>query len=343
MPKTLCGYELTDVRKSLREAIGRRDRRAAHRWTAELVATPGAIASLWAVYWMSLETAADGNPTMPILLSQVWLNLSQIAMLATEWAAFRNDEKVRRTVAEITTRLLDYPRQPIVTWPSKDVALYDVSTVQSGTSAVAADSQVVLSVWSRNHDSMDLRQLGGHWIEALQRGDLRIALSIIMWSLLPTTKIQCGTRGPASASVPAGARNSPMWFWFSLGAALLKNASAHPGWLTMHDDTVEAMTLHYKRWSPTDRLRIFLFWTMQIRAVLSNSVVSWSITPVNVVDVDLPYKEIAAEMAGGSADTITHEQPEKVLKKDAEKSKLSRVEEKMKAADDKVLALLGIN
>ena len=339
MPKTLCGYELTDVRKSLREAIGRRDRRAAYRWAAELVATPGAIASLWAVYWISLETAADGNPTMPILLSQVWTNLSQNAMIVSDWAAFRNDEKVRRTVAEITTRLLDYPRQPIVTWPSKDVALYDVSTVQSGPSAVAADSQIVLSVWSRNHDSMDLRQLGGHWIEALQRGDLRIALSIIMWSLLPTTKLQCGPRGPAS--LPAGARNSPMWFWFSLGAALLKGTSAHPGWLTMHDDTVEAMTIHYKRWTATDRLRIFLFWTMQIRAVLANSHIQWSVSPVNIVDVDLPYKEIAAEMAGGSADTITHE-PEKVLKKDAEKSKQSRVEEKMKAADDKILAMMGI-
>jgi hypothetical protein len=227
-----------------------------------------------------------------------------------------------------------------VTWPSKDVTLYDVSTVQSGPAAVAADSHVVLSVWSRNHDSMDLRQLGGHWIEALQRGDLRIALSIIMWSLLPTTKIQCGSRGPAS--LPAGARNSPIWFWFSLGAALLKEAAAHPGWLTMHDDTVEAMTIHYKRWSSTDRLRIILFWTMQIRAVLANSHVQWSLIPVNVIDVDLPYKEIAAEMAGGSADTITHE-PEKVLKKDAEKSKQSRVEEKMKAADDKILAMMGIN
>jgi hypothetical protein len=57
--KTICGYELTDVRKSLRGAIGRRDRRVAQRWAAELVATPGAIGSLWAALWLSCENARN--------------------------------------------------------------------------------------------------------------------------------------------------------------------------------------------------------------------------------------------------------------------------------------------
>lgn len=335
-PKTICGYDLTDVRKSLREAVGRRDRRAAQRWTAELVATPGAIGSLWAALWLSCETTMEGNPTLPILLSQVWANVANSAKaVGAEWAAFRNDEKIRLTVAEMTSRILDYPRQPIITWPSKEVALYDVSTTLDARSSATADSSIVLSCWSRNHDSMELRQLSGHWIDALQRGDLRISLSIMLWSLLPTTKIQCGSRGPAS--LPTGARASVMWFWFNLGASILKSLNVHAGWLTMHDVIVEAMTVQYKRWSSADRLKILLFWTIQIKAAMSGSVVSWSLGPVAVTDVDLPYKEIAAEIAGG---TIVEQAKE--VPKTKQESKQTRVEKQMKEADDQILALLGV-
>jgi hypothetical protein len=334
--KTTCGYDLVDVRKSLREAIGRRDRRATNRWAAELVVTPGAIGSLWSTYWLSCESGADGNPTLPILLSQTWTTLVEKAHAsATDWPSFRNDEGVRRAVAEMSCRLLDYPRQPTVALPSKEIALYDVSTMLDKTSPAMADSQIVLSIWSRNHDSMELRQLAGHWIECLTKGDTRIALSIIVWSLLPSTKIKCGPRGPKG---PAAAKGSPIWYWFSLGAALLKGSSVHPGWLTFHDVTVEAMTDHYRRWSSVDRLRIMLFWTMQIKASLTSKE-TWSIKPVEITvgEIDLPYKEIANEILSPAAPVA-----KMIADPESKESKKSKLDQQMKDADEQILAMLGI-
>ena len=351
--KTLCGYELPDVRKSLREAIGRRDRRAAHRWAAELVATPGAIGSLWASFWLSCETSMDGNPTFPILLSQKWAELVDTATrLAGDWAAFRNDETVRKTVMDITIRLLDYNRQAIITWPSKEVALYDVSTTLEKVSPPTADSPVVTSVWSRNHDCMELRQLAGHWIEALSRGDIRIALSIVLWTMLPTTKIKCGPRGPPSS------RTGAMWYWFSIGSSLLKSLGAHPGWLTMHDVTIEAMTEHYKRWSSTERLKILLFWIIQIKAAMvrSNDTTLWSIKSVQmtVEEIDLPYKEIAVEFSNQGAPVIQappvvqappagQKKEPKPTKSKKQESGEAKIMEKINEGDSQIMALLGIS
>ena len=341
---TICGYDLGEVRKSLREAIGRRDRRAANRWAAELVVTPGAIGSLWASYWLACEASADGNPTLPILFGQTWATLvAKAQSCSTDWAQFRNDEGVRRSVAELTCRLLDYPRQSVPSLPAKEVALYDVSTVLEKVSPASADSPVVLGVWSRNHDSMELRQLAGHWIDAIQKGEMRIALSILVWSLLTTTKVKCGARGPNK--VPATAKSSPMWYWFSLGASLLKAGNAHPGWLTFHDMTVEAMTDHYRRWSPTERLKILAFWTFNLRASLSSKE-SWSIQPVTLTteEIDLPYKEIAAELAGkhSPAPQSAPSGHKEQTPKDEKASKESKLSQKIKDADDTIMAMLGI-
>ena len=347
---TTCGYDLAEVRKSLREAIGRRDRRAANRWAAELVVTPGAIGSLWASYWLACEASTEGNPTLPILFGQTWATLVQKAQAcATDWAQFRNDESVRRAVAELTCRLLEYPRQSMPSLPAKEVALYDVSTVLEKAMPASADSSVVLSIWSRNHDSMELRQLAGHWIDAIQTGELRLALSILVWSLLPSTKLKCGARGPKQ--VPATAKGSPMWFWFSLGSSFLKAANAHPGWLTFHDMTVEAMSDHYRRWSPTERLKILAFWTLNLRACLSSRE-TWSIkaVPLTTEEIDLPYKEIATELAGkhsgliqqASTTSKTLGSKEAQTPKDEKALKELKLSQKMKDADDTVLAMLGV-
>lgn len=342
---TTCGYDLAEVRKSLREAIGRRDRRAANRWAAELVVTPGAIGSLWASYWLACEASTDGNPTLPILFGQTWTTLVQKAQAcAADWAQFRNDESVRRAVAELTCRLLEYPRQSMPSLPAKEVALYDVSTVLEKISPASADSAVVLSIWSRNHDSMELRQLAGHWIDAIQTGELRLALSILVWSLLPSTKLKCGPRGPKQ--IPATAKSSPMWFWFSLGSSFLKAKGVHPGWLTFHDMTVEAMTDHYRRWSPTERLKILAFWTLNLRACLSSKE-TWSIkaVPLTTEEIDLPYKEIATELASkhvSQSQTSTTSKTQTQTPKDEKTSKETKLAQKMKDADDTVLAMLGV-
>jgi hypothetical protein len=166
--------------------------------------------------------------------------------------------------------------------PVKDVALYDVSTILEKPMPASADSPIVLGVWSRNHDSMELRHLAGHWIDSLHSGEMRLSVSILVWSLLPTTKLKCGPRGPS------GSKDSPIWYWFSLGAALLKAKSLHPGWLTFHDTTVDAMKTHYRHWSAAERLKILMFWTFPNTSLFTElamymSIILLSMFPGNVV------------------------------------------------------------
>jgi hypothetical protein len=355
---TLCGYALADVRKSLREAIDHRDTRAAKRWTAELVATPGAVGSLWAAYWLAwaaAQGAGSASPTLPILLRQTW---SDVVAAANEyvgnpsgggWTAFRNDPHVRAAASEMTVRLLSMPRQTPVVWPTKEIILYDVSLMRDTSPPAATDGAVVMSVWSRDDDSMDLRLMAGRFLDALERGDLRVALSAVMWSLLPHSQqsiplpLRVGDRGPAA--LPLKVRHSPLWFWLDLGKAFLNSRpNIHRGWPTFHAAVAEAFKLHYKRWTHGERMRMLLAWILQLRAVLEEQPARlWVADPVNqtLAEVDQPYKEIAAEMANPNAAIV---RPEKAVKpeEDSKKARQAKIEEKMSAADAAVMAALGL-
>jgi hypothetical protein len=112
----------------------------------------------------------------------------------------------------------------------------------------------------------------------------------------------------------------------------------------MHDDIVAAVTDHYKRLSANDRLRIVLFWILQLRASILDGEGQglWSIKSVTVSDVDLPYKEIAAEIAGGASVQQEVEKQSKKTEKTEKQAQQSKMEEKMKVADEQIMALLGI-
>ena len=346
---TLCGYTLADVRKSLREAIDQRNRRAAQRWTAELVATPGAVGSLWASYWLSWavsQGAGSASPTIPILLKQSWASITTAAHeLEGDWAAFRNEPEVRACAAEMTTRLLDQPRQTPVVWPSKEITLYDVGTMRSTDPPVASDGPIVLRVWRRDEDGMDMRLLAGHWITALEVGDIRRALAAVAWTLMPTAQqglslpLKCAQRGPDT--LPSKTRASPLWFWLEMGRAFLGGRQGiHRGWPTMHAAIAEAFRLHYKRWTALERMRLLLAWNLQIRAALTpQSLEIWTANPLQQTldTIDLPYKEIAAELADPNAAILRDPQP-----KTKEVSQKSRSEAKMAEADAAIMAALGL-
>lgn len=340
-PDTICGYGLADVRKSLRDMIDRRDRRAAHRWTAELVATPGAVGSLWASYWLAWavsQGAGSASPTIPILLKQSWSTMSAAAHeLDGDWAAFRNEPEVRACAAEMTTRLLDQPRQTPVVWPSKEITLYDVGIMRSTNPPVAADGPIVLAIWRRDEDAMDLRVMAGHWITALEAGDIRKALAAVAWTMQQTT-LKCADRGPSSLTPKV--RSSPLWFWLELGRVWYsKWVGVHRGWPTMHTAITEAFRIHYKRWSLLERMRLLLAWNLQIRASLVPQPAElWMAPPIRqtLVDIDLPYKEIAAELADPKGVLL------KSPPKEKEPSKQSRMESKMAEADAAIMASLGL-
>lgn len=348
---TICGYALADIRKSLRDAIDRRDVRAANRWSAELVTTPGAVGSLWASYWLAWATAQGAgkpNPVIPILLRQTWSSISETAALyITEsdvevgWASFRNDSDVRAAVGDMTTRLLIQPRPTPVIWPSKEITLYDIDAAPP---TAAADSPIVMKVWQRGADAMEMRQMAGHFLEALERGDLRLALSAVAWTQLPTVSLQVAERGPSA--LPQKSRTSPIWFWLDLGKAMLldRSDSLHRGWLTMHNAISEAFSCHFKRWSAVERMRILLAWILQLRAVyIPEPEGLWVADNIQLTaeEIDLPYKEVAAELADPQAIIMPVPVPsnkKKTTKENREKS----MEAKIAEADAVIMAAYGL-
>jgi hypothetical protein len=356
--QTLCDYTLTDVRRSLRDAIDRGDRRAAYRWTAELVATPAAVGSLWASYWVAWATAAGGpSPTLPILLRQTWDSITDgahhhLTAQATTgtpgWVAFRNDPEVRGIAAEVTTRLLDLPRQTPIVWPNKEIILYDVDAIRAGPVPAAADSPHVLSVWQREDDALELRLMAGRVLAALERGELRPALSGIAWTLLPAAaaELKIGARGPATLTPKQ--RASPIWYWLEIGRAYLATRTGlHRGWPTAHRAIHEAFKTHWRRWSATERMRILLAWILQIRATMTPQPESlWVAPPLRLMtaDIDRSYQEIAAELADPDAPirAPTEAPSAPLTEKEQKRQATAAMEEKMAAADAKIMAMMGL-
>jgi len=355
-PDTLCGYSLPDVRSSLRTSIDRRDARAAHRWTAELVATPGAVGSLWSSYWMAwaaAQGAGSASPTLPILLKQGWAEIATKAQeYGGDWVAFRNDSDVRASAADMTIRLLTQSRQTPVVWPSKELILYDVGTMRDSSPPSAADGPVVMAVWQRNEDAMEFRMMAGRWLTFLESGDLRAALSAVAWTLLPTAQqglpqpLKMAERGPASVGT-AKARASPLWFWLEVGRQWLlqRGTTVHRGWHTMHVAISEAFRQNYKRWTAPDRMRLLLAWILQLRAsLLPQPAELWTAPPIHIngAEIDLSYKEVAAELADPvTAIQVAEKKPGKTKEDDGKKAALTRAEAKMAEADAAVYAALG--
>jgi hypothetical protein len=366
MPKveTLCGYELADVRRTLRDAIDKRDYRAAHRWTAELVATPGAVGSLWSSYWLAwaaAQGAGSPSPTIPILLRQSWTTITELVQSHSAelngkpefWKTFRNDPAVRALAAEMTVRLLAQARQTPVVWPSKEIILYDVSMMRDAPVPAAVDSPVVREVWQRGDESMELRMMAGRWIDALQKGDIRAALSAVAWTLLPTaqqslqTPLKVVERGPATLT--AKQRASPIWFWLAMGRALImsRGSTIHRGWNTMHAAIAEAFRLHFARWTAVDRMRILLAWILQLRATYlpqPDSLWSAPATQQHAAEIDLPYKEIAGELADPARVVIQHEKAPTptMTAKDEKKVQAARMESQLMEADAQIMKMMGL-
>jgi hypothetical protein len=351
---TICGYELADVRRSLRDAIDRRDRRVAFRWAAELVATPGAVGSLWAACWLAWATiTGSASPTLPILLRQDWEKMTTYAHAhGGDWIAFRNDPPVRALAAEITTRLLTQTRQTPVIWPAKELVLYDIGTFRESPVPAAADGPIAMRVWQRGEDALDVRILAGYWLAAIQRGDLRAALSVVAWTMMTPSQqgapapLKFAERGPSSLT--AKQRASPLWFWLEMGRALLlSQAGLHRGWNTMHNAVAEAFRIHFKRWTSAERMRVLLAWIIQVRAAFQphpDGLWAADSLRLTIHDVDLPYQEIAAELADPDASVIQHEKAPtaKTLETDSKKAAAARAEAKMAEADAKIMAMMGL-
>ena len=354
---TLCGYGLADVRKTLWGAIDRRELRAAHRWTAELVATPGAVGSLWASFWVawaSAQGAGGATPTLPILLAQTWDKMSGIAYsYEGDWVAFRNDPSVRALAGEMVIRLVQQPRRTPVVWPKREIIAHDVEGIRGGHPPVEADGFIVTRVWRRGADSMELRLMAGRWLVALREGDLRTALSVVAWTLMTPAQqgmikpLQVGERGPVD--LPPKARCSPLWFWLEIGRlVLIEKDGLHKGWVSMHTSVAEAFRLHYRRWSAADRMRVLLAWILQVYSSWQPNGAEglWDIPSVSqrIDNIDLPYKELAAELADPARAVVKEEvapTARKIAREERDRQKMA-MESKMAEADAAIMAVLGV-
>ena len=95
-----------------------------------------------------------------------------------------------------------------------------------------------------------------------------------------------------------------------------------------------AFQTQWKRWTSTERMRVLLVWVLQLRACFAGTATNWTALPVHqrTEDIDLPYKEVAAEL-GGAAAAPAPVSPKKTM---------SKSEAKMAASDAALLAMLGI-
>jgi hypothetical protein len=210
-----------------------------------------------------------------------------------------------------------------------------------------------MRVWQRGEDGLDVRIMGGYWLEAIQRGDLRAALSVVAWTMLSPAQqgsaapLKFGDRGPAA--LPPKQRASPIWFWLQMGRALIMTQEGlHRGWITMQNAVAEAFRLHFKRWTATERMRILLAWIIQIRAAFQPQPEGlWAAESIRLTvhEIDLPYKEIAAELADPDSAIIQHDKAptSKTLETDIKKALASRAEAKMAEADAKIMAMMGLS
>lgn len=114
----------------------------------------------------------------------------------------------------------------------------------------------------------------------------------------------------------------------------------------MHSAISEAFRLHYKRWTAADRMRVLLAWILQIRATyeVQQGGALWTAPPLRLTmkEIDLPYKEVAAELSDPQAQVVRHEQAPKQSVKDDKKAAAARIEARMAEADAKILAAMGI-
>jgi hypothetical protein len=116
----------------------------------------------------------------------------------------------------------------------------------------------------------------------------------------------------------------------------------------MHVAIAEAFQQNYKRWTAADRMRILLAWILQLRASLVPQPADlWTASPVHIhgADIDLPYKEVAAELADPNVaiqKPATAAAVAKTAASDEKKAVMSKAEAKMAEADAAVYAALGL-
>jgi hypothetical protein len=213
-----------------------------------------------------------------------------------------------------------------------------------------ADGPVVMGVWQRGEDSLELRLMAGRFIQSLERGELRMALSAIAWSLHPahsaSGEVKVAARGPAALTPKQ--RTSPIWFWLEVGRALLlSRRSLHRGWPTAHRAITEAFKTHWRRWTAADRLQVLLAWVLQMRAALQaepHPESLWVAPPftLTLTEIDRPYQEIAMELAHPDAILFKNDS-DPVVTVDPKKAAAERAEAKMAEADAKIMAMMGLS
>jgi len=94
-------------------------------------------------------------------------------------------------------------------------------------------------------------------------------------------------------------------------------------------------------------MRVLLAWVLQIRAAIQptpHPPSLWVAPPLSLrtADIDLPYRELAAEMSADPAGAPAPAPAAPLSEKETKRQAAARLEERMAAADAKVMALIGL-
>jgi hypothetical protein len=113
----------------------------------------------------------------------------------------------------------------------------------------------------------------------------------------------------------------------------------------MHNAITDALKTGYKRMTAVDRMRILLAWILQIRASMTphpNDL--WTAEPIQLTaeEVDLPYKEVAMELANPMTAIQRPTKKKEKEEEDGKKAVTERAATKMATADAVIYAALGL-
>jgi hypothetical protein len=94
-------------------------------------------------------------------------------------------------------------------------------------------------------------------------------------------------------------------------------------------------------------MRVLLAWILQIRAAMTPQPETlWVAPPLQLLttEIDLPYREIAAELADPEAPIrpATEAPAVPLTEKELKRQAAAAMEEKMAAADAKIMAMMGM-
>ena len=304
---TLCGYTWTDVYGTLNRSIANGDMKRAQRWAAELLCSETGVSRLEAEL---LSIWAENVGSSLARWPDIWL--TAIGVLRNEWIksggdnqAFRNNESIRKTIAECVAYLVVSSKHPRPSLPKSTEVFKEAETVKTRLHSGGASPDQVSTqrIWDSREDAPTLRTLGNELESAIRTAQTPRALFWLVWILtLDSQKNRPIMKERAPTHIQGKARKNLTWFVFAILYDMIANGLDSGDCLKQ---TMECMKLVWVRLGAKNRREVL----GTVISMLCERVKSLSIEtrkpqdcldtrPVRaaILDIDTSYDEISNDM-----------------------------------------------